>query len=309
MAPQSGSDGCHSWFVDFSAGAKGWREDGYVLYENLVPRNVLDAACGDLKQVFPSAEEYHSDPLSESNRGFTGDEFGGIVAFPFPSVTLCNLVVCDPLVQLAEACLGTDDIRVYASELWAKYTGAATYEQEHHRDFLNHTPLVPSSDIRWRGVEMFIWLVDVPQALGPTRIVPLSVSGEMPPIPHTYSRSERPHFYESEVSSAGVVGTVLAYSTETFHRGTELTQPNSARFSAHVSYRRADAPWLDRHAWGDRSFMPEWAPFVEQASPRQLLLLGFPAPGHPYWTQETVKGMKVRYPGLDLSSWSNARPS
>jgi ectoine hydroxylase-related dioxygenase (phytanoyl-CoA dioxygenase family) len=291
--------------VDFSAAAKDWRRDGYVLLESLLTRSLLDAAVAEIPQVFPSAEEYHSGPLSESNQRFTGDEFGGIVAFPFPSVALCNLVVCDPLVRLAEACLDTEDIRVYASELWAKYTGATTYEQEHHRDYLNHTPLAPSSDTRWRGVEMFIWLCDVPESLGPTRIVPLSVSGTVPALPHTYSRSGRPDFYESEVSSAGGPGTVVAYSTETFHRGTELTRPTSARFSAHVSYRRADAPWLDRHAWGDRSFLPAWNPFIEQASARQLLLFGVPPPGHPYWTSETLEGMKVRYPGLDLSSWAN----
>jgi hypothetical protein len=294
--------------VDFVAAAKRWREDGYVLLENLLPDAVLDVALADLRQVFPTAEEYHSEPLSESNRRFTGDEFGGIVAFPFPSVALCNLVTSDLLVRLAEACLGTEDIRVYASELWAKYTGAATYEQEHHRDYLNHSPLAPSSDTRWRGIEMFIWLCDVPEALGPTRIVPLSVSGEVPALPHTYSRFECPEFYQSEVSSSGGTGTVVAYSTETFHRGTELIRPTSARFSAHVSYRRADAPWLDRHAWGDRSFLPQWNPFVEQASIRQLLLFGFPPPGHAYWTQETINGMKVRYPGIDLSSWFNPRP-
>jgi hypothetical protein len=64
------------------------------------------------------------------------------------AVSLCRIVVHDKLVALAEAIFATRDIRVYASELWAKYTGAASYEQEHHRDYLNHTPLVPSAD--WR---------------------------------------------------------------------------------------------------------------------------------------------------------------
>ena len=48
---------------------------------------------------------------------------------------------------------------------------------------------------------------------------------------------------------------------------------------------------------------PRWAPFVEQASVRQLRLFGFPPPGHPYWTQETLTGMAVRYPGLNLGPW------
>jgi hypothetical protein len=283
--------------------AEEWRQQGYAILPNLLHGPVMDAALGDLRKLFPTADAYHADPQSDANRMFNGYEFAGIVSFPFPSVALCNLVVSEAVVGLAEACLGTDDIRVYASELWAKYAGAVPYEQEHHRDYLNHSPLAPSSDWRWRGMEMFIWLCDVPETLGPTKVAPLWLSGDVAALPHIYRRTERPDLYASEISGAGGVGTVVAYSTETFHRGTELTQPGSARFSAHVSYRRADAPWLSRHAWGDRSFMPEWNPFVEQASTRQLLLFGFPPPGHPYWSARTVAGMNERYPGLDLSDW------
>jgi hypothetical protein len=24
---------------------------------------------------------------------------------------------------------------------------------------------------------------------------------------------------------------------------------------------------------------------------------------HPYWTEQTLKGMRARYPGLDLNAW------
>ena len=32
---------------------------------------------------------------------------------------------------------------------------------------------------------------------------------------------------------------------------------------------------------------------------------GFPAPGHPYWTDETLDGVAARYPGMDMapSAW------
>jgi hypothetical protein len=36
---------------------------------------------------------------------------------------------------------------------------------------------------------------------------------------------------------------------------------------------------------------------------RQLLLFGFPPPGHPYWTEQTLRDLAVRYPGLDTSPW------
>jgi hypothetical protein len=293
--------------MDLDAAAAAWRRDGYVVLPDLLrDSEELERAVADLPLVFPSAEEYQADPGSRRNRPFSGDEFGGIVAFPFPSVPLCDLVVCDTLIRFAEAVFATEDIRVYASELWAKYTGAASYEQEHHRDYLNHTPLAPSGDIRWHGLELIIWLCDVPEELGPTCVVPRSVTSGLPALPHGYLRSERPELYDAEISGAGGLGTVVAYSTETFHRGTELISPAAARFSAHVSYRHGDATWLSRHAWGDRSFLPEWGPFVQQASVRQLLLFGFPPPGHSYWTTETLAGMRLRYPGLDLTAWETS---
>ena len=184
-----------------------------------------------------------------------------------------------------------------------------SYEQEHHRDYLNHTPLVPlMGDLRWRGLEMFIWLSDVLEDHGPTHVVPLSVTAGVPALPHGYLRSERPDFYEREQSGAGPADTVVAYSTDTFHRGTAITAPRSGRYSAHVSYRHANNFWTGRHAWGDHSFHPDWKPFVEQATMRQLLLFGFPPPGHPYWTPETLTELRVRYPGLDISQWRTEHP-
>ena len=280
-----------------------WRRDGFVVLPGYLSGPDLAAAQRDLPAVYPSAADYHAAPDQGANQVYTGDEFGGIITFPFPAVSLCRIVVHDKLVALAEAIFATRDIRVYASELWAKYTGAASYEQEHHRDYLNHTPLVPSADWRWRGLEMFIWLSDVPEDHGPTHIVPLPVTAGVPALPHGYLRSERPDFYAREQSGGQPAGTVVAYSTETFHRGTQITAPRSARYSAHVSYRHADNHWTGRHAWGDRSFRPDWNPFVEQATSRQLQLFGFPPPGHPYWTADTITQLQVRYPGLDTSQW------
>jgi hypothetical protein len=168
--------------MDLSDATAAWRRDGFVVLPGYIDGPEMEAAQRDLAAVYPSAEEYHAAPGEGRNRTYTGDEFGGIIAFPFPAVALCRVVVHDKLVALAEAFFGTEDIRIYAAELWAKYTGAASYEQEHHRDYLNHTPLVPSTgDLRWRGLEMFIWLSDVPEDHGPTHVVPLPVTAGVPP--------------------------------------------------------------------------------------------------------------------------------
>ena len=289
--------------MDLVAAAAAWQRDGLVLLPGYLAGPELELAKASLSAVFPTAEDYHADPSSTRNRSYTDDEYGGVIPFPFPTVPLCNLAVHDKVLAFVEAAFGTGDIRIYASELWAKYSGAANYEQEHHHDYLNHTPLAPSSDIRWRGLEMFIWLGDVTEDRGPTHLVPLAASEGLPVLPHVRTRRESPALYEQEISGAGPAGTVVAYSTDTFHRATALRAPDADRFSIHASYRHAHNTWTSRHSWGDRSFHPDWLPFVEQATVRQLLAFGFPPPGHPYWTSETLEGVATRYPGLDVGPW------
>jgi hypothetical protein len=245
---------------------------------------------------------FHSQ-LGAAGHAHLRSEFGGITAFPFSSTRLSLFAVHPPLLDLAEAILGTGDIRLYAAEAWAKYTGAADFDQEIHRDYLNHTPLVPSSQPGYQQLEMFIYLFDVPEESGPPHLVSRQLTKDLPSLPHGYARRDRPDLYEAEVSAAGPAGTVVAYSVDTFHRGTNLTAPGGARFTLMTNYRAGPNEWMTRHGWGERSFAAAWTPFAEQASLRQLLLFGFPPPGHPYWTEETLRGMAGRYPGMDLSPW------
>ena len=39
-----------------------WREDGWVLLEDLVDADEIDAAAADLRYVFPLPEKFHADP-------------------------------------------------------------------------------------------------------------------------------------------------------------------------------------------------------------------------------------------------------
>ena len=198
-----------------------------------------------------------------------------------------------------------------------KYEGAANYDQDLHRDYLNHTILAPSSAPEYRQVEFFVFLSDVTPELGAPRMVPRStVTDELPAKPNFFpaaavsddndgfvAAAGRPDLYERETPASGPAGTVVAFQPQTVHRGAAITQPRGARFTMHLNYRPAAAEWAHRHAWADRSHSSHWYRFVEQAGSRQLELFGFPAPGHPYWTSETLAGVGQRYPGLDMTPW------
>lgn len=297
---------------------RAWREDGFVIMPGLIPQDELEPALGELDAMFPSAAGFHD--RSDPRRGrFIGDEFAGIDSFPFTSTEVSLLAVHRRLVDLAQALLAERDLRIYGAEARAKYTGAADYEQPLHRDYLNHTILVPSDVRGCQQAEMFVYLTDVPEELGPPHMLSRTHAGDLPARPNWYPRGDtadsgsgyvaakgRPDLYEAEISGAGPAGTVIAFETGTFHRGTQLTAPRGARYSMQVCYRPATVQWGDRLAWASGSFEPEWVRFVERAAPHQLQLFGFPPPGHPFWTPRTLAGMAERYPGLDLTPWRPA---
>jgi len=301
--------------MDVSDPGRAWRADGFAILPGFLTPGELAPGLAELEMMFPSADGFH-DRTDPRYRRYLGDEFAGIDAFPFASTELSLLAAGDRLAGLAETLLADDDIRIYSAEAWAKYTGAADYDQALHRDYLNHTVLVPTTAPGGQQLEMFVYLVDVPDELGPPHFVSRARTAGLPAKPNWYPRTDgsdgeggfvatggSPELYAAEVSAAGPAGTVVAWGPGTFHRGTALAQPRGARYTLHLSYRPAAAEWGQRHAWADRSHEPAWYRFVARASPRQLQLFGFPPPGHPFWTSETVSGMGQRYPGPDWSAW------
>jgi hypothetical protein len=89
------------------------------------------------------------------------------------------------------------------------------------------------------------------------------------------------------------------------HRGSDFTAAGRARFSILVDFQVRGTTWAGKMAWPKQS--PErWAKFIPQCTVRQRDLFGFPRPGDPYWTPETLAGVAERYPGIDLTPY---RPS
>jgi len=284
--------------MDLTKAAQDWRRQGFAILPGYLPDEVLRPALAELELLFPSPQGFH-DGADPRRARFLADEFAGIDSFPFVSTEISLLAVHGMVTDLAETLLEDDDLRIYSAEAWAKYTGAADYDQALHRDYLNHTVLVPSNE--YRQVEMFVYLVDVPEDLGPPHLVPREHTADLAAMPNWYPRSP---LYDHEVSAAGPAGTVVAFEMGTFHRGTGMTRPGGTRYTMHLNYRTAECEWAQRHGWADRSHEPEWYRFVERATARQLGLFGFPPPGHPFWTADTVAGMALRYPKLDLSPWT-----
>jgi hypothetical protein len=108
------------------------------------------------------------------------------------------------------------------------------------------------------------------------------------------------------VEAAAPAGSIVVYRPDVYHRSVDFTDPSRSRFLLHVSYRPAALEWGGFQAWPFKGFSMEWHNFVTGADPEQLAVLGFPPPGHPFWTADTLARVAGRYPGLDLSAWLDA---
>ncbi|HEY6622457.1 MAG TPA: phytanoyl-CoA dioxygenase family protein [Acidimicrobiales bacterium] len=297
-----------------------WHDDGWCVLEGLIPTGEVDAAREALAPYYPapskpaSSMPSHAGPpadpsistQSANSREGTFDLSWDAPKpmFPFAEMALNQLVVHPRLIALAEELLGTDQIRLYQGLASAKYSeGPQDYEQLLHVDYGNHTLVVPRTDMGYQHLELFVYLSDVTSETAATRMVSRRLTADIP-VERTYlSFTDYAPLYESEVPASGPAGSVLAYRPDVFHRGTSLSAEGSVRYLLHVAYKPVATDWLGYQSWPAAAEGAPWHRFVSEATLRQLTVLGFPEPGHPYWTDETLNGVAARYPRLDMTPW------
>jgi hypothetical protein len=293
----------------YSTAAADFADQGYALLPAFLSADELAPAQAELGLLFPTAEEYHDDVDPERNARFRTGAFSGLDPFPYPAVEWSLLGLTPPVVRLAETLLGTDRIRLSEAHNWAKYTGASEYEQALHRDYGNHTVLVPTADERFGEVELFLYLFDVPADAGPTRVVSRTATNHLPSAQRQIHCDRAPELYDQEIAATGPAGTVLAYRNDTFHRGSAMTAARGARFLLKVSFRPVGPFWMDSLSLTSKADTPAWHAFVRRATPRMLELVGFPPPGDPFWTADTYAGLTRRYADADLAAFAPHPPT
>jgi hypothetical protein len=283
--------------------ASSWRRDGWCVIRGAIPPEDLAAAQNALRQLFPPASAMDSGVDDETTaRWRTWD--AAWPEFPFRSTRLSRLVVHDVLIDLATELLGTADVRLYMAIATAKYAHQPSgYNRLLHTDYPNHSLVVPRRDVGYQHLETFIYLNDVSADNGATRMVSRTRTSAIPVEQHTLNLHDYADLYDDPGEASGPAGSIVAYSPDVYHRSVDVTEPGRCRFMLHVAYRPAEADWIGYQAWPFKGFSPEWHKFVGQATLRQLTVLGFPPPGHPYWNDETLAGVAARYPGLDTGPW------
>jgi len=275
-----------------------YHEQGYLLLPSFLDSSLLANAKEALWQHYPTPERYHANPDDYPKLGKS--QFAGLIPFPWSGFALNRLVVTHKLIEIAAQILESDDIRLTKAELWAKYQGAINYDQGYHRDFGNHTLLVPRRDHRYKELTTFLFLSDVTKETGATALIPRTETDHLPFSQHQLAAGSE---MNKPVYAEGPAGSLLLYSYDVFHRGRELTEPDSARFMVLADFARRDAPWIDRHAWPHHGLRPEMNEFLAKIDVRQRNLMDFPPPGHEYWNEQTLNDVQQRYPDMDMTPY------
>jgi hypothetical protein len=273
------------------------RDRGFTLAEGFLAPDELKAAQQALWLHFPTPEDYFADPAA--HRRYAGSQFAGVEEFPYRSWDLNRLAFHPDLVDAVERYLGTAELHLYKVELWAKYAGAADYDQPLHRDYGSHSLVVPRPDRRYQQLTSFIFLSDVTDEDGPTRLVPYEQGRDVPYTPLYLDFGE---MSDREVSALGPAGTLLLYRTDILHRGSNITGSRRARFSILADYQVRGTTWGGKMAWPKQS-PQRWAKLMPQCTVRERDLFGFPRPGDPYWNDQTVADVAERYPGMDMAPY------
>jgi hypothetical protein len=274
---------------------------GFTVVEGFLDKETLSAAQEALWEIYPKPEAYFADPSAYPD--MAKSQFAGLRLFPYRPWALSRIPVYPDLLDAAERFLQTKEIDCYKIELWAKYAGAVDYDQFHHRDYGNHTLVVPRADGLMPQMTCFILLSDVTELDGPTKAVPIDKTRH---IPLGVNHTKMGEFFDDEVAITGPAGSILIYKTDVFHRGSNFAAPGRSRFVMPVDFKARGWRWQGKLAWPDRANSFEWKQAMSRMTPRQRDVFGWPPIGDPYWNAQTLADVAVRYPDMDLSPYAAA---
>ena len=289
------------------------RQKGFVLVRNFLnPEELKEAQDGLWESGIIKPEEYFAKGNeARRERMKKRGPFGGLQLFPFNSLALNKLLVHPDLIDACERFLG-GKVRLTLGHVMSKYSGAANYKQPLHRDYGNHTLVVPRADREYDEVTTFLYLSDVTVANGATALVPRTASDESVPLAYTntavrLSNEEHTRLKNLEERAEGPAGSLLLYTYDVFHRGTNFDTPNASRFMSLAGYCRRDCTWIGKHInWGDTGLHPETMKLMPALTPKQRECMDFPEIHHRYWNLQTIQDVQTRYPTMDMSPYLNA---
>ncbi len=281
-----------------------YRDHGYSIVPNFLTTDELVQAYEELRVCLPGCVEYCLQETDEkpSDKPPPYRRASRLV-FPYPGSMLNRITLHPELQAFAKYFAGGAEMYCEQSHLSYKHKGhAGDVDQTMHCDYGNHTLAYPPDLPEYWQTAYLLYYTEVTIKHAPTAVCSWTHYPEKIRYPAHYTREQRPAIYDHEVKVTVPAGGLLIYSMRTFHRGTPFLA-DGGRIGMFVTYAPAAWKWLGIVGWSAQAIRPEFATWVSKATPEERTLFGFPAPGHPYWTQETLEGVSKRYPLMDMTPY------
>ena len=315
-----------------------WRERGAAVVHGLVPVGLVEAAGRH-------AREHYGVRTTDRPGGFGSD---GQLVFPSEVAAVDEITLHPRLMAAVGQLLdcAVRDLRLTQSDLWAKWGRSRpvddafdNHDQRIHVDYPNHMLTHPPEWDRPEAVEMIVYMDHVESCDGATAVVlrdgdgdpayqyPIVDTPGVGPYPWVNDRGRAEavvsqvdpavaqwraeHLYAREQRVRFTPGTVLLYRLDTWHRGTPI-RDGAMRVVQNITFRRAESEWIStlHPGWSWSAYRPSqrFERMIAQCSVDQRTALGFPVPGHRYWTRATVEAVGRRFGvhGIDMTPYSTA---
>lgn len=297
--------------------------DGYVIVSGLFEPEQIAKALEETERLSygKSFEEY----LAEFKAGVDKSQrpAPGRTTFPTGSPVLDSFIENDEMLDCFADALGTNDMSYLSGLLFVRFgredsRPVAEPWQDYHFDNNTCSFLPPHPDVkRYDYVNSAVFLHDVEEDGAPLHVLPGSHHLLEKMMPEFAARGDgmREGFgdirkipeFGTPIPTMGKAGDVLLYSSYLVHGAVEFADKDKRRAFWSLSLGRTE-----NDAWNKYSHLypyperPYSIPFWTQTSPRVRSLFGWPQPGDPYYTPETLKLLVAWFPGMDLEPYRNA---
>jgi len=297
-----------------------WRESGFALVDNLIPQALASAVIAESMEELNDVEDFGS---------------GGALEFPTGKLHCDLLTLHENLIQASATLLQvpTSELRLIQSDIWAKKgplndgvikDAYSNSDQRTHCDYGNNTLLHPPSWEKPEVVSMIVYLSDEEDCGGGTAVTqrdgqndPAYNAGPIIQQPgyggHPFFNNKdvvesyflrtnpqihafRQSIYAREKRAKFIVGSVLLYRHDIWHRGTPL-KPNKTRIVMNLGFKLANRDWITtwNAGWARKMYYGAVEKIIAGSSVAQRSVLGFPPPGNKYWNVDTIQAVAARY--------------
>jgi hypothetical protein len=304
-----------------------FHRDGYLIVADLFDSDSMAAALRDMEHIFygESFAEYLADldntgkadsvgPTVTNVVAHYGDTEHGRAQFPTGYDDLDRLIENEDYLDVFAQCLDTDDVSYCNAHLFMRSGSTDKRHPEHawqgyHADHGTNTFLPLSKAIgSFDYVNSGVYLHDVDDDGAPMHVIP----GSHRQAADVYLRAEGglddirkvPEFAKP-VPTTAKAGSALFYSSYLVHAAIPFENKRKQRALWTLSMARGDTSRWTKLANplspSERQF---FQPFWEKTTARVRTLFGWPAPGHPFYTETTLKGISMRFPNMDLTPYN-----